>query len=106
MLINNCGDKIKHMNKTEFKPQFSYYNPYKANSGRLRHDDPSLKDEKHSKIIKLADSIITWGGSFLYHDYEKQVDFTGKIALVLDWGTMIFVGAVETAFFADKVFSI
>lgn len=94
------------MNKTEFKPQFSYYNPYKANHGRLRHDDPSLKDEKHSKIINLADSIIAWSGRFLHRDYEKQVDLTGKIANVLDWGTMIFVGAVETVIFADKVFPV
>jgi len=94
------------MSKIGFRPYFSYYNPYIANNDRMRPDDPSLKDEKSSKIIQLVESIITWTGSFPYRDHEKQVDLTGKIAEALDWGTMFFVGAVETALFADKFFTL
>lgn len=52
-------------------------------SSSLSKDDP---------ILSFADKIGDLGRRILFKDYEKQVDFTGKVARILDWS--VFLGSI------------
>lgn len=85
---------------------FYYLNPYKSPSNSVIGNIPSCSNseiEKRDPVLKIANRITNWSKKFLFNDFEKQVDFIGKGANLLDRGIVIIIGAVEGGVFLNHL---
>lgn len=84
-----------NFNNSPFYYSNPYKNPLKFEMGNhfLLENLPDTKE--HDAFLRLADRIAKEGKKFLFQDLEKQVDFVGKTAKLLDKGIMAVVGSVD-----------
>ena len=89
---------------TEIKEPFSIYNPYRNFSSMPEEKALEHAHEYPDHVLALADRVANWGKKTLYKDYEKQVDFVGFTAQVLDWSTTGTLIALQGSVAAYNIF--
>lgn len=97
------------MKEVDFnKSPFSIYNPYESSSAIRGEGDARLIGKRvqieDDSLIDFANRVTEWGKTLLFNDYEKQLDFSGKVARILDWSTLFTVGSMQAILITERLF--